>query len=94
MKSTVYLNKFTKEDLDKLADIDDPAIGDIILKCMHYNAVCTEFCKCKNGGYNIGWMLENGEEFIQTFSEDEILQSLKGKVIDIEITIRDLKEVR
>ena len=46
------------------------------------------FCKCVNGGYNLSWILNhNGEEYIRTFSENELLNALKNKSINYEIKV-------
>lgn len=75
------LNWVTKDDCPLF--IRD-YIANILIKALGINGVAGVFCKCKDGGYNLSWYLEDGEEFIKTFSEKKILDSLKNKCIDYE----------
>lgn len=67
-------------------------IANFLLKALGINGVAGVFCKCKNGGYNLSWYLDSGEEFIETFSEKKILDSLKNKCIDYEWSMRKLNK--
>lgn len=63
-------------------------VADILIDALGINGSANVFCKCKHGGYNLSWVLENGEEYAKTFSEEELLSALKGKVIDYELRVR------
>lgn len=64
---------------------DDTFVGQIILFSLGIDALCSAFCKCKYGGYNLGWLI-NGEEYIHTFSRSEIEDALNR--IDFEYSIK------
>ena len=63
-------------------------VADILVDALGINGSANVFCKCKNGGYNLSWVLENREEYVKTFSEEELLNALKGKIIDYELRVR------
>ena len=63
-------------------------IADILVDALGINGDANLFCKCRCGGYNLSWVLENGNEYTQTFSEEELLDALKGKIVDYELRIR------
>lgn len=63
-------------------------IADILIDALGINGTSNLFCKCNTGGYNLSWILENGDEYMKTFSEDELLASLKNKIIDYEIKVK------
>lgn len=63
-------------------------VADILVDALGINGSANVFCKCKNGGYNLSWVLKNGNEYVNTFSEEELLNALKGKIIDYELKIR------
>lgn len=85
MKSelTLALEYTTKETIEAYASIRSDKFGQVILESMGYNGDCISFCKCKEGGYNIGWMIQTGDEFIKTFSLEEIMKSFQGKILTI-----------
>lgn len=89
MKETVNMEFIAVDDLEMLIEICPTIIGDIALKSMGYNAKCEVVVKCKDGGYNIGWTTPDGREYIKTFDEEDILDSFKGKMLDLEINIRE-----
>ena len=64
-------------------------VADILVDALGINGSANVFCKCKNGGYNLSWVLENGEEFAKTFSEEELLNALKEKIVDCELRVRE-----
>lgn len=66
-------------------------IANILIMALGINGVAGIFCKCKEGGYNLSWYLEDGREVIETFSEKKILDSLKNKCIDYEWSMHELK---
>lgn len=86
----------TTETLDWVARRDCPQIiksfiADIVVAALHINGVSNVFCKCKEGGYTLSWILnDNGEEYIETFSEKRILDALKDKFVNLEWSIDDL----
>ena len=84
----------TVEVLDQFADMENiwgQMFGGIILDTMGYDADCFLFCKCSKGGYNIGWRLENGTQYVsKTFSADEILQSFQNKSIDVSVKVKKI----
>lgn len=79
------LDWVTKEDAPHLLK---EFVADMLVDALGINGSANVFCKCKNGGYNLSWVLENGDEYMQTFSEEELLNSLKGKIVDYSIKIR------
>lgn len=86
---TYDLNYVDEREINERAERRDEVFGDIILQAMGYapTCTCTVFCKCKRGGYNIGWMLENGDEYINTFTLGDILARLKGKQVKVDIRV-------
>jgi len=78
----------TQEVIDRYASIGCTVFGQLLLEAMGYNADCTLFCKCNVGGYNIAWVLENGEEYCKTFFAEELLESLKGKSLSLTMEVR------
>ena len=78
----------TEEVIEKYASIECTDFGQVLLEAMGYNAVCILFCKCSSGGYNIGWGLENGEEYIKRFFVNELLEALKGKTLYLTMEVR------
>lgn len=66
--------EITEENIEKQAIKRNIDFGDILLKNMGYNAECTVFCKCNQGGYNIAWIIENGNEYIHTFDIAELMK--------------------
>lgn len=75
----------TKEDCPS---IFNEYVAHILIDALHINGVPHVFCKCVNGGYNLSWILNhNGEEYIRTFSENELLNALKNKSINYEIKV-------
>lgn len=64
-------------------------IADILVDALGINGSANVFCKCENGGYNLSWVIKSGEEYAKTFSEEELLNVLKGKIVDYELRIRE-----
>lgn len=77
----------TPEIIDAYASIECLYFGDVILQAMGYNAVCIMFCKCRTGGYNLGWGLEDGKEYAKTFQTEEILKAFEGKLLKLDISV-------
>lgn len=63
-------------------------IASILVDALGINGSANIFCRCRLGGYNLSWVLENGEEYAKTFSEEELLNALKGKIVDYSLNIR------
>ena len=63
-------------------------IADILVDALGINGTSNVFCRCQLGGYNLSWVLENGEEYARTFSEEELLDALKDKIVDFTIKVR------
>ena len=83
----------TGETLCKATEPDAPAIfnqliAEILVQSMGIEGGSNIFCRCKNGGYNLTWILADGSEVGQTFTEDELLEKLKGKIFDYSLNIR------
>lgn len=59
--------------------------GDIFLKCLGYNASCIDVYRCRSDELSINIAYSVGEdiEYIKTFLISEIIQSVKGKSVDI-----------
>lgn len=71
------LGEFFIRMIDSHAEANDNEfVGQIILFSLGIDALCTMFCKCRNGGYNLAWSLCNGDEYIHTFSREEIERAL------------------
>ena len=64
-------------------------VADILITALGITGSANVFCKCKYGGYNLSWVLENGTEIATTFSEEELLNVLKNKTIDYTFNIRE-----
>ena len=90
MKETINMEFLAVDDLEDLIKICPTVIGDIALKSMGYNVKCEVVVECEGGGsYNICWVTPDGSEWIKTFDEEDILDSFKGKMMDLEINIRE-----
>lgn len=66
--------------------------GDIILKCLGYNAGCIDIRRLRSAdvpSVNILYATYDGEEYIRTFVVKEIVESLKGKIVDYSYDVRD-----
>ena len=63
-------------------------IADILVDALGINGWRNVFCRCKQGGYTLSWVLTNGDEYVKTYSEDELLNAIKGKIIDFEMSVR------
>ena len=68
-----WIKEEMKVNIEKYATDWNVDFGDILLTAMGYNANCILFCKCKNGGYNLAWITENGDEFIKTFYIEDFI---------------------
>ena len=64
-------------------------VADILVDALGINGSAHVFCKCKDGGYNLSWVLDNGEEYVKTFSEEELLNVLQDKIVDCELRVRE-----
>lgn len=70
-------------------EYDECVMGEIVLHALGINGACICFCMCKadgfdNGKYiNIGWILDNGDSYINTYHIDEILPKLNHIRIEI-----------
>ena len=91
-----YVAKFyiDSKTLDWVTRQDCPPIfreyvADILIDALGINGSANIFCKCNTGGYNLSWVLVNGVEYVQTFSEEELLNALKNKVVDYELCVRE-----
>lgn len=78
----------TEDIIHKYASIECLTFGNMLLQAMGYNADCILFCNCSVGGYNIGWCLENGNEYCKTFYIDELLNAMKGKTLELNMEVR------
>lgn len=58
---------------------DNTIFGSMILYALGIRAACTTFCKSARyaGLYVLSWILDNGEEYHDLFSEEEIMEALK-----------------
>ena len=89
MKETINMEFISIDDLEQLIEICPTIIGDIALKSMGYNAKCEVVIECEGGAsYNICWKTPDGKEWIKTFDVEDILDSFKGKMMDLDIQIR------
>ena len=82
------LDWVTKEECPEFFNM---YIADILIKLLGINGGANEFCKCKCGGYNLSWTLDNGVEYVRTYSAKELLSILEGKVICQELKIEECK---
>ena len=78
----------TEEVIAKYASIECLTFGDMLVQAMGYNADCILFCKCSVGGYNIRWCFENGDKYCKTFSVEELLNAMKGKILKLTMEVR------
>ena len=75
----------TKEDCPS---VFNEYVAEILVNALGINGDANIFCKCMYGGYNLSWVLENGNEYMQTFTEEELLNALLGKIVDYELKVR------
>ena len=73
---------------DECPSIFNAYVSGILIDALGINGSAHVFCKCEYGGYNLSWVLDNGEEYVKTFSEEELLDALKDKVVDYEMKVR------
>ena len=66
-------------------------VADILVDALGINGSANVFCKCKNGGYNLSWVLKNGNEYVKTFSEEELLNTLKEKIVDYQLRVKETR---
>lgn len=91
MKTYVYEYVFcrciTVDMIRQHADMyDNCFMGTIVLYSLGIRAACTTFCKQRDreGWYNLAWICDNGDEYVQSFYEGEILSALEKTTIKIE----------
>jgi len=70
---------------------DRNLVGQIALFSLGIDGVCLGFNKCKHGGYNIFWGLDNGDEYIRTFSETEIKEALSECKFKLSIEVTKIR---
>lgn len=68
-------------------------IAEILIDALGINGDANLFCKCKYGGYNLSWGSVDGEEYVHTFSEEELLNALQDKIVDYELKVRQAEEL-
>lgn len=76
---------------DECPSIFNAYVSGILIDALGINGSAHVFCKCGYGGYNLSWVLENGEEYVKTFSEEELLDALQGKVVDFEMKVKQIQ---
>ena len=86
-----YINSETLDwaTKDECPPIFNMYVADILIMALGINGSAHVFCKCKDGGYNLSWVLGNGEEYVKTFSENELLNVLQDKIVDGELRVRE-----
>lgn len=102
MNGSFLTEVINEEIIDWITKDDCPLfirdhIANILIKALGINGTSGIFCKCKEGGYNLSWYLDDeddGREFIQTFSKRQILEALKNKVIDYEWSMHILDKAK
>ena len=75
-------------------EIFNDYVSGILVKALGMNGTSNVFCKSISGGYNLSWILQNGEEYIRTFSEEELLRALKNKTIKENIQVNENEKRR
>lgn len=73
---------------EKCPPVFNSYIADILIDTLGIDGSAYLFCRCKAGGYNLGWTLENGNDYIQTFSNQELLNALKDKWVYVELSLK------
>ena len=65
---------------------DNCVFGTIILNALGIRAACTTFCESKrcDGKYVLSWVCDNGDEYTELYSEEEILNAVHKVKIVIE----------
>ena len=66
----------------------------ILVKALGIDGTANVFCKSISGKYNLSWILQNGDEYISTFSEEELLRALKDKTIEENIQVNENEKCR
>lgn len=79
------LDYATKEDCPR---IFNEYIAEVLIRALGINGDAAIFCKCDFGGYNLSWVLDDGEVYVKTFSEEELLRSLKDKTLEYKLEIK------
>lgn len=69
-------------------------LATILVDALGINGDANFFGKCQTGGYNLSWILSNGNEYAKTFSEEELLAALKNKVVNYDLRVRDAQAMR
>lgn len=79
----------TEEMVDNYASIESTTFGTVVIGALGINGDCVGFRKSTTkGNYNIGWVLENGTEYLHTYTISEIMQAFKGKTLHIEMEVK------
>ena len=63
-------------------------------KALGIDGTANVFCKSISGKYNLSWILQNGDEYIRTFSEEELLRALQNKTIKENIQVNENEKRR
>lgn len=69
-------------------------VSGILVKALGIDGTANVFCKSISGKYNLSWILQNGDEYIRTFSEEELLRALQNKTIEENIQVNENEKRR
>ena len=69
-------------------------VSGILVKALGIDGTANVFCKSISGKYNLSWILQNGDEYIRTFSEEELLRALQNKTIKENIQVNENEKRR
>ena len=67
-------------------------VSDILVDALGINGSSNLFCKCKYRGYNLSWILDNGKEYVKTFSEEELLGALRHKFVGCKLDVSKFEQ--
>lgn len=97
-KGGFLTDSLTKEFLANLPTmpyfVRENMFGEIILHILGINGTCTYIGRCKpylGEALNIGWMLDNGNEYMETVFIDNILDRVKRNPMTIHYELREEK---
>jgi hypothetical protein len=84
----IALDLIPKETIDDYAMIECTAFGDILVQAMGINAGCSVFKRSnRRDCYLIGYVLDNGEEYMERFEYNAIKKALEGKSASVTVEV-------
>lgn len=63
-------------------------VADILIKALGINGAAENFIKLNDNLYHLTWALCDGTVYTQVYSEKELLDAVKEKIIEYEIKVK------